>query len=203
MVVPFAFLHGKNDAWACFGRGSAWGLTGEKWEFNEVERSWDLLKVFYPDSVLDAIYKYPCENKPQGFYTRTPYSAVDILPIEADKTIYSNYKVLAFLGFNTATSEQFEKLYDYCNKGGILILSWCHMFTTKNREEALAFSSSFIDKDIIEELLGIRCFEASTNNSKKMLNKSLSSSVEVVKYFDEKPLIIKNSVGKGQVVFVN
>jgi hypothetical protein len=203
MVVPFAFLHGKNDAWACFGRGSAWGLTGEKWEFNDMERSWDLLKVFYPDSVLDAIYKYPCENKPQGFYTRTPYSAVDILPIEADKTIYSNYKVLAFLGFNTATSEQFEKLYDYCNKGGILILSWCHMFTTKNREEALAFSSSFIDKDIIEELLGIRCFEASTNNSKKMLNISLSSSVEVVKYFDEKPLIIKNSVGKGQVVFVN
>ena len=66
-VSPIAILQGRNDAWKCFGRNNAWGQEGEEWQFGPAEESFDLLKVFYPGSKLDAVYRFPCPKEQQGF----------------------------------------------------------------------------------------------------------------------------------------
>ncbi|WP_054027430.1 hypothetical protein [Bacillus sp. FJAT-28004] len=205
MVVPFGFLHGNNDAWVCFTRPNAWGQVGEKWKFDRMEESWDLLKTFFPDSVLSAIYRYPCENKPQGFYSRTPYGTVDILPIEAQPETYQKYKVLAFLGFNTATDQQFHKLLEFCYDGGTVILTWAHLFTTTDREEALNGTSGLIEKGLMEKVLGIKeyIYPENVDNPKRIMDLTLQDTVTVVETHQGKPLIIQNTVGKGKVIFIN
>ncbi|QHT59798.1 hypothetical protein GXP70_07410 [Paenibacillus lycopersici] len=205
MVVPFGFLHGKNDAWVCFTRPNAWGQIGDQWKFDHMEESWDLLKVFFPDAVLNAIYRYPCENKPQGFYSRTPYGTVDILPIEAQQAAYQNYKVLAFLGYNTATEQQFKQILAFCENGGTAILTWAHLFTTTDRNEALTGTSGFIEKGLTERLLGIQdyTFPAYNEDPKRMAELTLQDTAAVVQTHHDKALIIQNSVGKGKVIFMN
>ena len=70
-----------------------WSQKGEKWQFDKVNESFDLLHVFYPDNILDAC-------APEGWFTSTPYGPVDILPIEADDRVMQQYRVLVFLGWN-------------------------------------------------------------------------------------------------------
>ena len=152
MVSPAAILHGANDAWVCFTRRNAWSQEGDEWRFDTPEESWDLIKVFYPDSLLDAIYRHPCPEEPQGYYTRTPYGTVDILPVEASGEIYKAYSHMAFLGYNTADGEQVDKLCDYVKNGGKLLLGWCHLFTDTDRQTAIRGSAHVIDA---AELTGV------------------------------------------------
>jgi hypothetical protein len=84
MRVPFAVLQGRWDGWGCFGRGPVWGQRGSEWAFGEPEKSFDLLNVFYPRSLLDSIYRSQCPRQPQGWYSGTPFGPVDLLPIEGE-----------------------------------------------------------------------------------------------------------------------
>lgn len=204
MIHPIALLHGNNDGWVCFGRRSAWGYIGDEWSFSTPEESWDLIKVFYPDSVLHAIYRHPCENKIQGFYTRTPYGTVDILPIEAEVNIYKEYPAMAFLGWNTAEAIQIDKLLHYVTEGGQLLLSWCHLFTTSIRKEALEGESDLISQRYIQLLLGIKeyAFDKEDKDS-HMATLTLDELTTVTTWLEGMPLVIEHKVGKGKVTFVN
>lgn len=139
-----AVIQGRNDAWKLFGRGSIWSQDGEKWKFNKAVESFDLLKVFYPDSYLNVC-------GPDGWFSATPYGTIDLLPIEAPEDIISKYRVLIFLGWNTYNDTDFIKIRNFVYNGGVLLLSAAHL----NSELQPDLAPKFPKNDcIISDMLG-------------------------------------------------
>ena len=226
MVSPVALLHGANDAWVCFTRRNAWSQEGDKWKFDTPEESWDLIRVFYPDSVLDAIYRHPCPDAPQGYYTRTPYGTVDILPVEASVEKYRRYSHMAFLGYNTAEENQVDKLCEYVRGGGKLLLGWCHLCTDTDRDDAIRGIPHLIDA---ERLTGVKlkrflpgkdgvsvgeivpagesspeCGIFWKKQSAECGNGSAyGENTEVLREKEGHPLLIRRRLGRGEVYLVN
>lgn len=205
MVNPTALLHGRYDAWTCFTRQNAWAHLGEAWRFGAPEESWDLIRVFYPDAVMDSIYRHPCEKKPQGFYSRTPYGAVDILPVEADESQMARYQAMAFLGWNSADEEQVEKLIRYVRQGGTLLLGWPHLFADTDRESALYGTPAPVREELLEELLGIAFhgFVKEDGRTGEMGDITVLEDTEVLEEAGGRPLVLRHALGEGDVLFVN
>ncbi len=171
-IAPLAILQGRNDAWRCFGRnGSAWAHSGEEWKYGPAEYSFDLLHVFYPNSKLDAVYKFPCPREKQGWYTGFPYGPVDLTPIETPETILKSYKAIAFLGWNTFHEEDFEKILFYVKNGGIVLLARPHL----NAELRHGIPARLPQSKAAAELLG-KNYTALTG-------------------------IVRRNVGKGKVIY--
>lgn len=139
-----AVIQGRNDAWKSFGRGSLWSQEGEKWKFNKACESFDLLKVFYPDHIIDGC-------GPEGWFTSTPYGPVDLLPVEAPQDVMNRYKAMIFLGWNTYDKGDFERIRDYVFHGGTLILSAAHINACLQPDEKPCFPQ---DDAPVRELLG-------------------------------------------------
>ena len=123
-VALIAFVQGRNDGWRCFARGqNVWGQKGDDWKFGPAEESFDLLKVFYPQSSLDAVYKFPCPKEEPGWYTGMPYGPVDLMPIEAPEDVINTYTSIVLLGWNSFMEEDFVRLLKFVKQGGTLLLS--------------------------------------------------------------------------------
>ena len=203
-----ALLHGTYDGWACFCRREVWAQEGDVWKFDTPEESWDLINVFYPDSVLDAIYRHPCPNEPQGYYTRTPYGSVDILPVEADAQKMKAYGSMAFLGWNTADEGQVTRLKEYVEAGGNLLLGWPHLFTDTDRHEAIYGTPHPLDAS---GLTGVTLQKfAETDEDGLTLGEiqlicdlENAESMEVLEEKNGLPLLVKYKLGNGNVYFVN
>lgn len=201
LISPVALLHGRYDAWVCFTRRNAWSHEGEEWKFNTPEESWDLINVFYPDSVLNAIYRHPCPDSPQGYYSRTPYGTVDILPVEADLEKYQQYPAMAFLGFNTADEGQLSKLVSYVTEGGKLLLGWCHLFTDTDRADAIWGTPHPLEAS---SLLGasLNGF-METEDGLTLGDLTLGDDVTVLEEKNGVPFLLKRTLGRGTIYFVN
>lgn len=164
-----AVLQGKNDAWKSFGRGPLWSQDGKKWKFNAACESFDLLKVFYPDNIIDGC-------GPEGWFTTTPYGTIDLLPIEAPQDVMNRYRALIFLGWNTYDADHFERIRNYVFKGGTLLLSAAHL----NAELQPDMPPCFPKEDsLIRELLG--------NNYASLTQKTeISYGLGKIIYFPQK-----------------
>lgn len=195
-----ALLHGAYDGWACFCRRNVWAQEGSEWEFSPAEESWDLIKVFYPDSCLDAIYRHPCPASPQGYYTRTPYGTVDILPVEADTSIMVQYSAMAFLGWNTVDEGQLERLEAYVRQGGTLVLGWPHLFTDTRRAGVLLGAPHPIDA---YQLTGVWLLNFVQGSELTLGHVVLGPDAQVLQERNGLPLLVCNRLGKGRVFFVN
>ena len=137
VVARVAVLQGRNDAWQHFGKSSIWSQQGDKWRFNDAMSSFDLLSdTFFPQSATFA------GGQPDGWFTTTPYGAVDIVPIEAPIDVLNQYKVVAFLGWNTWNEDDFIKLCDYVNGGGTLVLTAAHANVNLQPDEAPVLPAS-------------------------------------------------------------
>lgn len=206
--VPMAFLHGQDDGWVCFGRRNVWMQEGDQWKFSHPEESWDLLKVFYPKAVLNAIYRHPCPNSPQGFYSGTPYGNADITPIESDIEILRCYKILSFLGWNTVSEKQIDKLYEFVENGGILLLGLPHISTEVDRQMALEENYHIINNSKINQLIGAEINDFIDVTLEKGINTKAgeitpNTAKEIVTSKEDYPIVIENSLGTGRVIFVN
>lgn len=104
----------------------------EKWKFNKACESFDLLKVFYPDHIIDGC-------GPEGWFTSTPYGPVDLLPVEAPQDVMNRYKAMIFLGWNTYDKGDFERIRDYVFHGGTLICLLPISMPVCNRMKSLVF----------------------------------------------------------------
>lgn len=139
-----AIMQGRNDAWKSFGRTSLWSQKGEKWKFNKAAESFDLLKVFYPDNIVDAC-------GPQGWFSSTPYGTVDLLPVEAPLDVMNQYKLIAFLGWNTFDENDFNRIRDYVFNGGSLLLTAAHLNVELQPDQPVKFPQN---DSVIREMLG-------------------------------------------------
>ena len=139
-----AVIQGRNDAWKSFGRGSLWSQKGEKWKFNQACESFDLLKVFYPENIVNGC-------GPEGWFTSTPYGTIDLLPIEAPQDVLNQYKALIFLGWNSYEKDDFLRIRDFVFNGGALLLAAAHLNVELQPDRPTCFPA---DDAIIREMLG-------------------------------------------------
>lgn len=136
MRVPIAVFQGRHCGWMCFSRRAVWGSDRPEFAFGPAEESFDLLKTFYPRSVLNAIGANPCPNKPMGWYSGTPYGPVDLLPVEASAAVLRQYVAGVFLGWNTYAASDFRRLTHFMEEGGTLMLAKPHLATNLHRGES-------------------------------------------------------------------
>lgn len=139
-----AVIQGRNDAWKSFGRGSLWSQKGDKWKFNKAAESFDLMRVFYPENILDGC-------GPNGWFTSTPYGPVDLLPVEAPLDVMNQYKAMIFLGWNSYDENDFIRIREYVFNGGTLLLSAAHLNAGLQPDQPAYFPSNDV---LIREMLG-------------------------------------------------
>ena len=226
MVCDVAFVHGRDDPWTCFGRNNAWSQNGKQWEFSAAQESWDLIKVFYPDASMDAVYRHPCPDEPVGFYSRTPYGNVDILPVEAGIQVMKEYPYMAFLGYQNITDEDAGKLLEYVKAGGTILFSWAHFrqengCSRKDQMGGPEGSGHQLEADSHEEGkrqpgTGVRNYPELTgvelqgfypeNHMGAVLGEVIPGPAAECTDYDPQtgtPLVIRSHVGSGLVILVN
>lgn len=196
--IDMGILYGHYDGVDGFQRKSVYKMKDSEWKFAAPEKSWDLItKVFYKGAKLRALYFHPCMNTNNGYFASTRYGQVDIVPIEANYEHLSKYRVLAFLGWNTADEETAEKLYEYVENGGTLLLAAPHLYTTVYRERALTHSSHLLLNDTVKKLLGV-------GDVKRDSRVAMVTAEECGNRFRVSPQeVLINKVGAGTVYFVN
>ncbi|MBE6965335.1 MAG: hypothetical protein E7441_04790 [Ruminococcaceae bacterium] len=147
--VKVAFVSGLHDAWGGWGGGSVWGqFFREEWGHNEAEHSWRLLDEIGVRRTWADVSNY-------GDYDLSAlpaYGMYDIIPIEADVDALCKYDYLIFLGWNTMTDENMDKLTEYVSRGGHLLMTCAHL----NTQTARKGEFKFIAADKIEKLFGCR-----------------------------------------------
>ena len=196
--TPIAFLSGRYDGWEVFGWGAIWGIVGN----SDPEEGWELLRYFYPRSVLAAIYRHGCKNKPQGYYTGTPRGNVDIIPIESEKPF--PYRLLVAAGYNKALPGDMDKLQAYVVKGGTLLLGWPQLSVTTDRDDVVAYRHTYIDHSFAKTLADEPDFVEDTFDGKPLTVSANPVSFPVLLQTDNgRPLVYAVRIGEGRVLFVN
>lgn len=131
---PIALVHGRDDGVNFFVPNKIWGLAIP---FTSAEKSWELTKEVYPESVPGkCLYFHKCPtDRAMGYYSTTPYGNVDVLPAEANVQTMADYKLLVFMGYNRLTDEDADKLYNYVKNGGKVLMTRAHLTTTTDIEK--------------------------------------------------------------------
>lgn len=209
--TPMALIHGRYDGWLGWRRESVWGWhTAHGADYpvgyaTDAERSWDLLKVFYPLSRPgESIYRHPCPtNKPQGYFTGTPLGSVDTIPVEHARYEEIPYRTLAFMGYNCAEGDDLAKIADYVRRGGTLIATRAHLTDTTSLEDVRAYRMNY-PATPLSFVSGEPTFAEDTVNGEKLLVCTNAEAGEVLARTDSGlPLVVKYALGEGHVVLFN
>lgn len=147
--VKLAFVSGRYDAYCGWGGSSVWGqYDREEWGHGEAEHSWRLLHELGTKRQWWDIENYGDEDLSGS----AGLGLYDIVPIEADVDALSRYDYLIFLGWNTMTDEDMDKLTEYVRSGGHLLMSLSHLNYSPSRDK-----NDFIapPADKLRELFGI------------------------------------------------
>ena len=202
--TPIALLQGKYDPWKGFGNGGPCGWHGN---YGEAEHSWQLLKSFYPLSVPgEPLYFHNCPaDKPMGYYTGTPQGNVDVLPIECDVNVLKKYQAIAFMGYNCADKETFEKLENYVRNGGKLVLTRAHRTVTTWYEDVCKKNLTYDESIPFCFADCAQAFEKDFYNGHAIdVCKNALDGCEVLVYTDNgNPLVCQYTLGDGEVILFN
>ncbi len=181
-----AFVQGKGDSFTPpLHRDACDGPNGI------LEKSWDHVRIFYPGTRIRRGKGSPRFWASYGLFTSNPYGDIDIVPAQADISALSEYRCLIMAGWNMADDDFGRRMLEYVRGGGTLLLTWAHLYTTVDRERALAHRSQILFNDDIRELTGIR---------------SADFSADVPRLETDFPAgeqYIEHSVGEGRVILVN
>lgn len=193
-----ALLQGKYDGVTLTDSNAGFGEGSKNINYGLPERSWDMVRqIFYNGSTKENTWRrsFINMNINSGYFSRTPYGEVDILPIEVDAEEYNKYPYLIMVGWNTADSAFVDKISQYVAKGGCLILSAPHLYTTTVREQALAHISNTLFSDELQQLLGI-------SELKRNGNVKITTAIPIgLEFGGSNEEIILNKFGKGKVYF--
>ncbi len=122
--VKVGFIYGLHDAWGGWGGSTVWNQFGrDEWCHNEAEHSWYLLDEIGTKRTWNDLANYG----ERDISASPAYGMYDIVPVEADVDVYSKYDYLIFLGWNSMTEENLDKLIAYVEGGGRLLMSAAHL----------------------------------------------------------------------------
>lgn len=132
--VKLGFVYGNLDGYPGLWNKYVWGqYADDKWRFGPAEWGWECLDDVYRKGRWD-------DENIQGdvdFHGNPPYGQYDVVPIEAPLSVLGDYSCLVFLGWNTMTSEIYEKLKAYVEAGGRLFMSVPHLSVETDRGKDL------------------------------------------------------------------
>ena len=202
-VTPFAVITGINDIYE--GKDQRHGLGWTDCTVGEDIQSWQLLKTFYPLSGDDWLYVCATDApKPFGYFTGTPHGNIDIIPAESSVECYNRYDCMAFIGYNTAEKETFDKLETFVRKGGKLILTRAHQTVTTNVADVSALRLSF------DESLPLMFTNGKPEFRKTMFNgQEIETCInntpcdQSVKNEEGLDIVCRYKLGKGEIVLFN
>jgi len=150
--VKLAFVSGRYDSWGGFCGSSVWNqFLREEWGYSHPEYSWRLLDELGTRRKWGDVANHGDNDLSNG-------ALYDIIPIESDLEALCRYDRLIFLGWNTMTDADMDKLTEYVRRGGKLLMSAAHlnyntarngnlMLPPKEKVEAL-FGCSFTLRSI-------------------------------------------------------
>lgn len=204
--TPFAFIFGRYDGFRSFGCDTVWARADFNTESPEL--SWELLDIFYPlERANGEIYLHPCPNDHEiGMLSGTPRGNVDVIPIECSEQKLSAYKVVAFLGYNKALAEDFDKLAGFVANGGALLIGLPHMSTTSLRKDVISLKHKYIAHELVNNFADDFDFVSDSYNGIALeVNSAVNlDNAEILKTTDHGiPLLVRYTLGKGSIYFVN
>lgn len=114
---------------------AVWGLFGNnapEWGHSQPEKCRQILDVLMPGACTHPFrQKF---DKRRMFFAGTPYGDFDCLPVEADKSYFGSYKLIANIGWHTANDEDTDKLVSFVENGGTLLTGIPEFSTHLGRE---------------------------------------------------------------------
>jgi len=146
--VTLGIVHGNLDGYAGLWNRNVWGQDGEEWKGGPPEYGVDFVETLYR---RENWYSNTLEGE-HDFSGNPPYGQHDYVPIEAPLDVLKTYTALVFLGWNTMTPEIYEKLKQYVEDGGHLVMAVPHLSTQIRRNEDL----SLINNGDVGDLFGVR-----------------------------------------------
>lgn len=198
-----------------------------RWLPGAPEKGWQTVNdIFFPRPPVLAPY-------PNHFLSGTPYGMVDIVSFAQDHAtadfLSEHYKALLFSGWNTASGKQLQELTEYVKRGGTLFISIPHLSTNAERNYASYTVKELVNGGDFSELCGVivkgkgkRFYWATTTDREGKLGFAFprrfgimatclgeieitNPEVEVLAVDDESmaPVLLRHSLGKGSVYFLN
>ena len=167
--VKLAFVSGRYDSWGGFCGSSAWNqFHREEWGYGPAEYSWRLLDELGTRRKWGDVNNY-------GQYDFSAGEAYDIIPIESSVEALCAYDRLIFLGWNTMTDEDMDKLTEYVRRGGKLLMTAAHLNYSTARKGNLMLPP----QEKMEALFGCRFTGRTlrTNSGTKFRRDSLDEGV--------------------------
>lgn len=202
--TPLALLHGRLDGTIGFGKGITWGCYDM--ENLEAEESWDLIKVFYPNAVVnESIYRLPCpKDEPCGYYSGTPDGNIDIIPLEHGEKVFCDYRAMAFMGYNLAENKDLKDLKRYVENGGKLLLTRAHLTDTTNLYDIKDGNLSFSDNPLSFSNGAPEFCKSYVNGISLKVCTNIKTPDKVLEKTDDGlPLICEYNLGKGTIIMFN
>ncbi|MGI8907982.1 MAG: hypothetical protein ACR2IE_16005 [Candidatus Sumerlaeaceae bacterium] len=118
---------------------SVWGEFGRHdpaWGHLQPEKCQQVMDVLMPGASTHPLrQRY---DRRRFFFSGTPYGDFDQLPIEANETNLSRYRLLLHLGWNTMIHEDYEKLKRWVFAGGTLLVGVPQFSTHVTRDFLLS-----------------------------------------------------------------
>ncbi len=203
--APMGLLHGRYDGWHAFGNAHPWGWQDA--ENTDAEKSWDLLKVFYPLSKPgDALYIHGCDtDHAVGYHTGMPMGNIDVLPVESGADLLNRYKALAFMGYHCAKAEDHAKLHEYVQCGGHLLLTRAHLIDTTDFHDISSYriKESDATKNVFSNENPIYT-EGHVNGCAIKVCTNVAAPARVLMQTDEGlPFVCEYDLGEGVVTLIN
>ena len=157
--VSLGIVIGHLDGYVGREQDYVWCVEDPAFAAGPAEASWrHFPRLFESEEWYTPPRKYYWQadpTKPRWFGT-PPCGQVDIVPAEAPPEVLHGYGCLAFLGWNTMTSEQYAKLTDYVRNGGRLLMCIPHLSTQVRRDTPL----ELINGGDLTELFGVKVLGA-------------------------------------------
>jgi hypothetical protein len=154
-------IHPKEDQ-------RIWGKNGspkEEWGHRQPEKGWHLVETVAPQIYVPPLKQNP--YKTRKVFASNPYGEFDFVPIEAPQDVYSQYKILFMIGWNTMRDEakgvndnlknDYQRLKNYVENGGVIVLSVPQLSKRTDRE----FLGDMQNADLynsgdVSDLFGVR-----------------------------------------------
>lgn len=137
---------------------AVWGLFGKnapEWGHGQPEKCRHVIDVLMPGSSTHPMRQQ--HDKRRFFFAGTPYGDFDNVPVEVGQDYLNQYKLLLNLGWNTMIPEDYDKIKDYVENGGVL-LTGIPQFSTHVKREFLKDMQDLAlwNEGDLSELCGIR-----------------------------------------------